>query len=283
MSQSFEEKLKNAFLAIQGVAIPDAPEELLALERELNARYPNTQNMINIIQRNTVLAGELLKLVNSPFIHGKQKVVSISQAVSVLGTKNLKNLFVAAALKHYFGSASVVRELLDHSADVAFCCAELAYFIEGVSVDEAYTTGLFHNGGAILLSNKDQEKYHQIFLQSQSLPLSSIIKEEALFETDHTVVGLLLANKWHLTKEMAYAIYYHHIDKCARIVDNDKTRLLVAMLKVANAIVSEISLGAYIGSEMNDYFKDGMETLMLTNDQVKEVRMALQTYSMGFA
>jgi hypothetical protein len=58
---------------------------------------------------------------------------------------------------------------------------------------------------------------------------------------------------------------------------------MAGLLKTANGIVAETSLGAYIGAEMTEYYKDGIDTLMLDVSQIKEVRMALQSYSNGFA
>jgi len=40
MSETFEQKLRRAFQAIQGVAIPDLPEEVIALNAEVSSRYP---------------------------------------------------------------------------------------------------------------------------------------------------------------------------------------------------------------------------------------------------
>jgi len=114
------------------------------------------------------------------------------------------------------------------------------------------------------------------------LPLTSIEKEEEVFNTNHAVVGLLMAKKWHLTDTMIHAIYYHHVDKCSRVKD-EKVRLMVALLKVANGIVAETSIGAYIGAEMTEYAKDGIDTLMLRSSHLKDVRMSLQSYSLGFA
>lgn len=281
MPESFEDTLKRAFIAIQGIKIPEVPEEIIALDKEISSRYPNTQNMINIIGKNAVLAGELLKIANSPAIKPKNTITSITQAVSILGTTNLKNMLIAAALKQLWDNNNTVRDILDHSADVAFCAAEISHLVQGISPDEAYLAGLFHNGGAILLSSKDSKAYNELFFQSQSSPFSSIAKEEEKFGSNHAAVGLLLAKKWFLPDFMVYGIFYHHIEKCSRIAD-ERTRLLVAILKVANSIVSEISLGSYVGSEMRDYYQDGLETLMLSEADMKEVKMALQTYSLGY-
>lgn len=280
--ETFEQKLRRAHHAIQGVKIPDLPKELMELDHEMNARYPNTQNMIRIISSNTILAGEVLKIANSPAMRSKVPISSIAQAVSSLGTQNLKNMVVAAALRQIWGNQKEMREIIDNAADVAYCAAELANLVHGVTADEAYVCALFHNGGAILLANKNPTLYSDIFFQSHSLPLTSIDKEETHFKTNHTLVGLLMAKKWHLSEPMIQAIYYHHVDKCSRVKD-EKSRLLVGLIKTANGIVAETSIGAYIGTEMTEYYKDGIDTLMINTEQLKEVRMALQSYSMGFS
>jgi len=280
--ESFEQKLKRAFIAIQGIKIPDMPKEIIELDHEMSSRYPNTQKMTQIISSNTILAGEVLKIANSPVMRAKIPISSIAQAVSTLGTQNLKNMVVAAALKNIWGSEKGMREIIDNSVDVAYCAAELANLVQGVTADEAYVCALFHNGGAILLANKNPDVYSEIFFQSHSLPLTSVEKEETTFNTNHAVVGLLMAKKWHLSEPMIQAIYYHHIDKCSRIKD-EKSRLMAGLLKTANGIVAETSIGAYIGAEMTEYYKDGIDTLMLDVSQIKEVRMALQSYSNGFA
>lgn len=278
MSETFEQKLRRAFQAIQGVKIPDLPEEVIALNNEVSSRYPNTQNMVAIISKNALLAADVLRIANSPAMRPKQVIKTIPQAVAILGTVNLKNMVLASALKQAFGGNGTIREIMDNSADVAFCMAELANGVHGVSPDEAYLCGLFHNCGAFLLSCKDAKTYSEVFFQSLSLPVTSIEKEEALFNTNHAVVGLLMAKKWSLSSEITEAIYDHHMVRCD-LIANEKVRLLVALIKTANGIVSETSMGSYIGVEMTEQFNDGIDTLMLDDKDIKGVRMALQTYS----
>jgi HD-like signal output (HDOD) protein len=278
MSETFEQKLRRAFQAIQGVSIPDLPEEVIALNNEVSSRYPNTNTMVAIISKNAILAADVLRIANSPAMRPNQPIKTIPQAVAILGTVNLKNMVLASALKQAFGVNGSIREIMDNSADVAFCMAELANSVHGVSPDEAYLCGLFHNCGAFLLSCKDDKSYSDVFFQSLSLPITSIKKEESLFNTNHAVVGLLMAKKWNLSPEITQAIYDHHKAHCSSIT-NEKVKLLVALIKVSSGIVSETSMGSYVGAEMTEQLNDGIETLMLDDKDIKGVRMALQTYS----
>jgi len=277
MQETFEQKVRRAFMAIQGIRIPDMPEEIIALDKEISSRYPNTGTMVDIISSNTMLAAELLKIANTPAMRPRQPIKSITQAVGLLGTKNLKNMLISAALKQIFGTPPSVRDIMDHSADVAFCAAELANNVYGIEADEAYACAIFHNCGAILLTIKNEEAYKQIFFESHTLPLTSVVREEEIFNTCHPATGLLLAKKWQLDDAMVHAIYNHHTAVCD-LITNERVRLLVALLKVANGIVAEISLGAYIGKEMQDYMDDGIKTLQLTTEHLRLARIALQSY-----
>jgi len=102
MQETFEQKIRRAFVAIQGIKIPDMPEEIIALDKEISARYPNTGTMVEIISSNTILAAELLKIANSPALRPRQPIKSISQAVGLLGIKT--DFWYACICSRNYGS-----------------------------------------------------------------------------------------------------------------------------------------------------------------------------------
>ncbi|MDX1348515.1 MAG: HDOD domain-containing protein [Thiomicrorhabdus chilensis] len=271
-----QQKLKRAMGAIQGVKIPDMPKEVLELQQELNHKFPNTQNIVHIIQQNTKLSGEVLRIANSKAMRLKTPATGIKDAVDALGFINLQNLVLAAALKNIFSADSTFTEILEHSIDVAYCAAELSDWVDGISRDQAYLLGLFHNGGAMMLASKLGKDYAKLFSQSLSNPISVIATEEEKLDTNHCMVGVLLGQKWRLPVDMLSAIMLHHNASCSRI-QQDRVRAMVAILKISNAIVSEVSLGAYCGQEGRDYLQDGVNELMMDNDVVADIRRGLMT------
>jgi len=273
-----QEKLKQAMVAINGVSIPELPDEILLLEKEIKSKFANIATVAEIIEKNTTLSGELLKVVNSPIIKLREPCLSIRDAVGVLGLDNIYHLVVASALKNLFGEAGLMKDIMDQSVDVAFCMADIAEWVDDVSRDEAYMLGLFHNSGALLLASKNEKKYTPLYTNSMSRPVSILALEERRLGSNHAMVGVLMAKKWKLPIEMINAIMLHHTADCSRI-KNDKVRAMVAMLKVANSIVAEISLGAYRGEEMTRFEEDGIEELMITHDVVREIRSAVISYN----
>jgi len=273
-------KLRKAMEAIRGVKLPELPSEVLLLAEELKGRFPDVNKVAAIIEKNTVMAGDVLKAINSPVMkmNLEEPVKSIDEAVKLLGLENIYNLVVAAALRNLFDGDELYKDIMDYSVDVAFCMADISDWVDDVTRDEAYMLGLFHNVGAMVLVNKDSEGYGKIYSNSLSRPISVIDIEEARYGTDHQTIGVLAAKKWHLPVDFLNAIMLHHVHPSASI-KNDRVRALVAMIKLATAIVAEISLGAYVSQEVRDFEKDAIEELMISPKVAREIRTGLMTYS----
>jgi len=273
-----QQKLRNALQAIKGQTIPELPDDILRLEKEIKSKFASTASVAEIIEMNTTLSGEVMKLVNSPVVKLKTPIRSIREAVNVMGLDNIYNLVVSAAITNMFGKKGLFKDIMDQSVDVAFCMADISEWVEGVTRDEAYMLGLFHNVGALMLASKNEGQYESIFRNSMSLPFKIILKEREAFGSDHAMIGVLIGQKWHLPVNMLNAIMLHHNEDCSRI-QNDQVRAMVAMIKLANAIVAEISLGAYRGGEMRAYEQDGLNELMIEDHVISEIRSALMSYN----
>ncbi|WP_024851890.1 HDOD domain-containing protein [Hydrogenovibrio kuenenii] len=271
-----EQRLRKAIQAIKGIKIPDLPKAIIELDDELSKRFPSNQVITKIIESNTKLSGEVLRIANSPAMKLRSPVNSIRESVDALGYQNLKNLVVAAALKNLFDNPKI-QEIIEHSAEVAFCCAEISEDVANVTRDEAYLMGLFHNGGSLLLAMKDPDGYTKIFSDINTRPVSGVEEETQHYSTTHMDVGLLLAQKWKLPVDILNAILLHHTKNLSH--PNDRLRAMVSMLKIANVIVSEVSFGSYMSDEAHQYLEEAREDLMLSTDTINEIRKSLIAYA----
>jgi len=179
---------------------------------------------------------------------------------------------LAAALKNIFNTREVL-EIIEHSKDVAFCCAELSEYVDGVSRDEAYLIGLFHNGGALLLATKEPETYPKFFSLTNSSPISGVHKEIEKYGTSHMDIGILLGQRWKLPVEMLNVIMHHHTER--NDMGQEKIRGMMAMVKISNMIVNEISLGSYITEEAKSYLKNTQQELLLDPETINQIRRIL--------
>jgi HD-like signal output (HDOD) protein len=74
----------------------------------------------------------------------------------------------------------------------------------------AYTAGLVHDIGKVVLDQYVSNAYPLFYRHVMERTEDVIHIEKRLFNTDHTEVGFLLACRWSLPDPLADAIHHHH-------------------------------------------------------------------------
>ena len=273
-----KEQLTIASNEMKGFKIPSLPKELIELQNLFkNARFINTHDVANIIKKNTVLSGELIKVANQKQFKPKgadDDVVSVKDAVEALGLDKIETLIIGLAFKASV-SGEVFDDLMEHTVAVANVCAELTVYLTDISAEEAYLAGLFHNSGAFIMAMKF-EGYDKVFYNTISNSYSGITREIERFKMHHGVFGLLVAKEWSLPSIYSQVILTHH-QQDLTIIRDDKVRTLVYLVQLANSIVAESLFNGYLGDEVTKMKKNAIADLMIKNDDISEIRRALMT------
>lgn len=251
------------------------PREVLKLRQLLAAQeFPNPQEMANIIGQNAILAGEIVQAANLPSMHGNnfRVIHTIHDAIDILGIRRLRNLVTAISLKlgmENFGHP----QLMKHSVRVAEACAEIAKATTITTGDEAYLLGLFHNIGAIMMTKLDSH-YETIFAKSLSSPFSSNSAELETYRTSHGLVGVLVAEEWELDTPFKKTMILHH-EPNLETIRNAELKKLVALVQLANGLVSEQVFKVYMTPELKDMIERTQLVLELSDEQMSELRQSL--------
>lgn len=195
---------------LKTIHIPPCPGVVVALMEE--ARRPDVDfpKLVKLISGDVSLAASMLKTANSPFFALRRKVDSVQQAVAVLGLKNLMQIVTGAALQKALGGDKLTMERFwDRSNFTAVVASHIAARLHGVSRDDAYTLGLFHDCGIPILMQKFPD-YKTILAASNQSAELVIAVEDQHYATNHAVVGNMLARNWYLPAHIAQAILMHH-------------------------------------------------------------------------
>lgn len=278
------DEIKTSFLAAGGkklLDIPDMPDVIVELQREVRQRYPNSNNCVRIIESNTVIAGELLATVKSPaFLRHMARAVevkTIENVVNLIGLPQTFRLAQAAAIKNIPMQSPLFRNVIDHSSDIAMACAEIAGYVHGVEMDEAYMFGLFRDAGAIGMAVAFNSVYDEHWDRMKSFPKSAMEKEWNHLGARHDHLGVMIARKWGFGDtpgdgEIMLAIQEHHNYEQVKYFSNEKVRLLVATGLLAESIVNEINAETYIATE-SDVVKDvAVDTLFIDQKLLSTIR-----------
>lgn len=206
-----DERLIQAVLA-SGVRIPPMPEILLGLNLLLQDEDAGPRELAGLIGRDGALSGAVFRLAGSPVFGLRARVDTVEKAVTVLGIRSAAAIVRSEALRgalHDPAHAQALEALWAHSgviADLATLALKTGH-VRGIPADSAYTLGMFHDCGLALLC-KRMPVYVRALAQPGIWP--DIPALDASHQTDHGLIGQMVAKNWLLAEDIVLAIRHHH-------------------------------------------------------------------------
>ncbi len=226
---------------LKNLSVPPCPEIIVELLGETQREDIDFIRISRLITGDVALAAAVLKSANSPFFALRRKVQSVQQAVAVLGLRNLLKIVYGVVLKQSLGGGTPpLARFWDRSNYNAVVSAYLAGRLPGVSSDDAYTFGLFHDAGIAILMQKFAD-YRQTLIRANATPMAVTAIEDERHHTNHVIVGALLGRSWYLPEQVVWAIRYHHepsIFTSPRKHSTPDVCLLVAIRLISEHIVA---------------------------------------------
>ena len=264
---AFELTTEQIQQALLGISVPPQPQIMVDLQMEQYMPEPDLGAIAKLISQDPGLSGALLKIVNSPYFGLTNRIVSIQQAVNLLGCNTVINLINAQSIKGEMSDDTIVtlNRFWDTAQDVAMTCLTLAKRTGSQAVDEAYALGLFHDCGVPLMLKRFPD-YMSVLEDSYAKagPDCRVVDtENSAFHTNHAVVGYYTAKSWRLPEHVTNAIANHHnalaifSDESAR---NSPLKNLLAILKMAEHICASYRV---LGNQTVDHEWDSIGHLVL--------------------
>lgn len=193
-------------------ALPSLPEVVSYLMRTLNDDRADVDTIAHHINADPAIVARLLAAANSAASGLSAHVLSTRQAFIVLGADRVAKIVLASALTHRYDARSDgfdSRLLWRHAIGVAICAQVLADEV-GINADLAFTAGMVHDIGQLLMHVASPADYQRALEAHQRLDQELIVAERALFGFDHCAAGRALALRWKLPVEIVDAIAAHH-------------------------------------------------------------------------
>lgn len=165
------------------------------------------------IMSDPALASNVLKLSNSAaFISGK-RIENISEAVRILGLRNIRSLIMAGSARQIIEQRyGQFEKIWEHSNQVACYarCIGQDFWGSGVA-EKALLAGLLHDLGKIILLATDEGTVKKISEQLEDRPLDTeTFMEEISIGISHSTMGGLIAEGWNFPDYLVEAIRHHH-------------------------------------------------------------------------
>jgi putative nucleotidyltransferase with HDIG domain len=196
-------------------SVPSLPSVVMKLRKYLNDPDANFDELARIIQYDPGLTANVLQLANSAYFGWAGTISSVKEAITRLGTNRIFQMvlcmsvapLVSKPIKGYDMDAG---SLWEHSIAVAVCAEQLAEALKLEGAEDAFTAGMLHDMGKVVLGTfveVDDEPIREI-VASDGLAFNEA--ERMVLGIDHAEVAAVLLEDWQLPGEVVAAARWHH-------------------------------------------------------------------------
>lgn len=193
-------------------AMPTLPEVATFIISTLDDESANADSLVTLLNSDPVIVARILAAANSSAFGLSSRVDSMREAILLLGLEEIRSITLATAIIDRFNMKSAnfdPRMLWRHSIGVATCARVIAEQNQ-YNAEMAFTAGLLHDIGQLLLFVVAPKLFEEVLVRRQRLDETIIAAEQAVFGFNHAIVGGELIKQWRLPDDIVDGIYGHH-------------------------------------------------------------------------
>jgi len=167
-----------------------------------------------IISEDQGLTARLLKLANSPLFGYHSKIDSISRALALIGTQQVRDLALALSVMELF--RGIPEDLIDlksfwkHNISCGIVARNIAKLRRETNQERFFVTGMMHDIGILLMAVAEPRVVTDILRRRRREEGLLFQVEKDVLDFDHAAVGGGLLRKWGFPESIAEPVKWHH-------------------------------------------------------------------------
>ena len=252
-------------------AIQPIPQVALKILRLIDSEEYEIKALAEEIRKDQVISARTIKLCNSVAFAGNNRVESLDQALVLLGLRLLVKLVISVSVNEFFSHSGLGYSLCKgglyhHAVGTAIIAEKLADYTGSVEPGLAYTAGLLHDIGKVVLDQSIASAYPLFYrkLFEEENNFSEVEKE--ILGIDHTQVGSKLARKWSFPESLIEIIRNHHEpEKATRHLE------LAHVVYLADLLMCRFHSGLELERLNTQSLASRMETIGLSIDKFADM------------
>ena len=214
--------------------------------------------LAELIEKDTVLAGNILKLVNSALYNRRAEISSIRYAVTLLGVNKLRNTVLSLSVARMWTAMQSpqgwsTKQFNMHSVAVAVLSDLMAQRVSVVFEEGAFAAGLLHDLGRLLIATSLPDEYGKIMRLYGENGGTLCECERSVIGLDHAEASTFGLVAWNLPRPIRTAVRYHHTpDLDTTALSDGRTVRLSALLAAANEYVNHLGISVSPKNAVSD-------------------------------
>lgn len=171
--------------------------------------------LAELIEKDTVLAATVLRVVNSALYSLQGTVNSVRHAVAVLGIEKLRKIALSMSVARMWtqAPAPAAWDAARFNAHSVACGVLSDLIAAGTPVDYpegAFVAGLLHDVGKLLIATADPEGYAQVAGEAERAGRTWVECEAGLLGITHSELSGAALERWNLPLPIREAVARHH-------------------------------------------------------------------------
>jgi len=259
-------EIKRAMNSIQPI-----PQVALKMLRIIDQDEYDIATLTEEIRKDQVLSARTLKLCNSVFYGTRNRIQSLDHALVYLGQALLVKFVISASINNFFHQAAMGYSLCKggiyhHAVGSAIIAEKIAALTGHETSASAYTAGLLHDIGKVVLDQYIQSAFPLFYRELQQSQNNFIDVENELLGTNHTEIGTTLARQWSFPDSLIETIKHHHNPEAST-----QYRKLVHIVYLADLLMSRFHAGLEVDRLGTDMLALRLETIGLSKQRFDEI------------
>ncbi|HEY1206323.1 MAG: HDOD domain-containing protein [Bryobacteraceae bacterium] len=208
-----------------------------------------------LIESDTVLAGNVLKVVNSALYGFRGTVNSVRHAVAILGVDRLRNLSLGFSVARMWTHIRTPEgwsgsKFNQHSLAVGILSDLLAQRAQAPYPEGAFVAGLLHDIGKLLIATSVPAEFGGILWLLKEGGANELECETEMLGTTHAELSGIALENWNLPLPIRRSAAFHHVPDRA-----DEGRL-----HLSHVVYAADRLANELGNTIGQYFDQSART-----------------------
>lgn len=189
------------------VDLPTLPASLGRLAVLLADEACNVRQVGELVEADMALAAAVLKAVNSSLYGLAERVQTVRQAVTYLGTREVASVAYEMGLRAVFPAASDLEPVWRRAALRGLLMGRIG---EALNVDPwvAHSAGLFEECGKAVLFRHSPTRYLPLLLGAED-DAELVYLEHREYGVSHDALGAALCESWGLALPAVHSVRHH--------------------------------------------------------------------------
>lgn len=201
------------------------------------------------VSQDPAMSLRVIKLANSAAYSRGMAVESVRRAIVQIGINRIRQTVQTLGIVEQFAGRAFeghldTAEFWEHSVACAIIAAEIARATDPASAEAAFTAGLLHDIGRLILAKQLGPLYVQVIETAQRLHLPLEMVESRMLSVNHASVMEEIARRWRLPDELALPITLHHAPMGALRAYGPRQRAGIMRVAAANRLAHALLIGS---------------------------------------